>query len=148
MDFLTLWAMGPRARMTSLSPEAKLLLGPPICHTFCYRDWLTLPWPLTHIIVFLLNDGKIARLTSFCTLTACARTTAWRIQDVLHLNALKRRLISVSSTIDSDSVIPRLTARQILDKGVVADFQEHEGYCRICSFGHAFPCLGLCPSEL
>ena len=122
MDFLTLCAMGPRARITSLSPEAKLLLRSSICHTFRYRDWLTLAWPLTHIIVVLLNDGKSARLTFLCTLTACVRTTAWRVQDILHLNALKRRIIFVS-TIDSDSVVPRLTARQILDEDVIAGFQ-------------------------
>ena len=122
MAFLTLCAMGPTARMTCLCPEAKLLLMSSICQTFRYRDWLTLAWPLTHIIVFLLNDGKSARLILFCTLTACVRTTAWRIQDVLHLNALKRRIISVS-TVDPDSVVPRLTARQILDEDVVADFQ-------------------------
>ena len=147
VDFLTLCALGPRARMICLSPEAKLLLGSSICHTFRYRDRITLAWPLTHTIVFLLNDGTSAPLTSFCFLTACARTTAWRIQDVLHLNALKRRVIFVS-TIDSDSMVHRLTARQILDEDVIADFQEHEGPCRVRSVGHAFPCLGLCPSEL
>ena len=120
--FLTLCVMGPRARMTSPCPEAKLLLRSSICHNFRYRDWVTLASPLTHIIVFLLNHGNSAHHTSFCFLTACARTTAWRIQDVLHLIASKQRIISVS-TIDSDSVVPRLTASQILDENVVARFQ-------------------------